>query len=92
MHPHGEASSRFYSCFLCSVSKVWPLLPGHAACPLSRAASRPAGLFLPKASVCLRGCAENGLSWAQTLTALACVSGPLLGFLTLGSILLFCFL
>ena len=65
MHPNGKPGSRFYFCFLCNVSKVWPLLPGHAARPLSRAASRPANLFLLKASVCLQGCAENGVSWAR---------------------------
>lgn len=65
VHPHSKAGSRFYFCFLCNVSKVWPLLPGHAARPLSTAASRPANLFLQTASVCLQGCAENGVSWAR---------------------------
>lgn len=65
VHPHSKAGSRFYFCFLCNVSKVWPLLPGRAARPSSRDASCPASLFLLKASVCLQGGAGDGLSWAR---------------------------
>lgn len=81
VHPHGKAGSRFYFCFLCNLSKVWPLLPDHAARPLSRAASHPASLFLLKASVCLQGCAENGVSWARGSDR----PGPRFWVITLGA-------